>query len=129
MALTNRGRAACSALGFFAMHYTTASGPRRPLATNEVVAPRLDDAALPIEKAMRWRIAGIIAGYSANPQRTADLEAYEVRNVPAESRKPFLEAAASIQENQRIAKNVLPQIDAWIAARNPKPPARTVVVE
>jgi len=66
-----------------------------------------------------------VAGRSANPQRIADLEAYETRDVPVDARKPFLAAVASIQENQRIVKHVLPQIDAWIAAQTPAPTART----
>jgi len=81
----------------------------------EVLAPRLDDARLPFEKTLRWRIAAAIAGFSSEPQRIADLEAYEARSVPAEARKPFLEAVASIRENQRIASDVLPEIDRWIA--------------
>jgi aminopeptidase N len=83
----------------------------------EVIAPRLDDPALPFEKTLRWAIAADIAGRSANPERITDLEAYEDRSVPPEARKPFLEAVASIRQNQRIASTVLPEIDRWIAAR------------
>ncbi len=83
----------------------------------EAIAPRLDDPKLPIDKPMRWRIAVDVAGGSAEPQRMADLEAYEARSVPAEARKPFLEAIASIRQNQHIAAEVLPAIDRWIAER------------
>jgi hypothetical protein len=82
------------------------------------------DPDLSIEKKMRWRVAGAVAGRSANPQRIAELEAYETRDVPVDARKSFLAVVASIQENQRIVKNVLPQIDAWSAAQQPAPSAQ-----
>jgi aminopeptidase N len=81
------------------------------------LAPRLGDSSLPFEKTLRWEIASQIASYSADPARIADLEAYEAANVPLEARKPFLSAVASIHRNQRFTSKVLPQIDAWIAAR------------
>jgi len=40
--------------------------------------------------------------------------------VPADARKPFLGAIASIRQNQRIAAQVLPQLDTWIAAQPSK---------
>ncbi len=82
-----------------------------------VVAPRLDDPALPFDRGERWRLAINIAGRSADPRRIAELEAYEARSVPAEARKPFLEAGSSIRRNEQMATMVLPQIDRWIAAR------------
>jgi aminopeptidase N len=90
-----------------------------PELTWEVIAPRLDQPALPMDKATRWRVARTIAGRSATLQRIADLQAYEARNVPVEARKPFLAAVASIQENRRIVAQVLPQINAWLATRVP----------
>jgi aminopeptidase N len=83
----------------------------------QVMAPRLDDASLPFSKLERWRLAQAAAGGSAEPQRVADLEAYEAKSVPLEARKPFLSAVATIHQNQRIARDVLPDIDRWIAAR------------
>jgi aminopeptidase N len=80
------------------------------------LAPRLDDAQLPLSKATRWRLAGVIAGYSAQSDRIGELEAYEARSVPPEARKPFLESVAAIRRNQRIAAGVLPEIDRWIVA-------------
>ena len=88
-----------------------------PDMTWEVLAPRLDDPQLPFSKTQRWQIAGEIARYSSQPQRIADLEAYETRSVPPEARKPFLESVAGIRRNQRIVSRVLPDIDRWIAAR------------
>lgn len=97
---------------------------RHPDLVWDTIAPRLDDAQLPLSKAMRWRIAGMIAGYSAKPERIADLEAYEAHSVPPEARKPFLESIASIRRNQRIGTDVLPEIDRWIGARDSSPAAR-----
>ncbi len=82
-----------------------------------IVAARLDDPALPFDRSERWRLAIDIAGCSADPRRIAELEAYEARSVPAEARKPFLEASSSIHRNERLVTMVLPQIDRWIAAR------------
>jgi aminopeptidase N len=88
-----------------------------PDMTWEVLAPRLEDPELPFAKTQRWEIAGAIAGDSSQPQRIADLEAYEARSVPPEARKPFLESVASIRRNQRILSHVLPDVDRWIASR------------
>jgi aminopeptidase N len=88
-----------------------------PDMTWEVLAPRLEDPELPFTRTQRWEMAGEIAASSSQPQRIADLEAYETRNVPAEARKPFLESVAAIRRNQRIVSRVLPDVDRWIASR------------
>ena len=88
-----------------------------PDTTWEVLAPRLDDPQLPFSKTQRWEIARYVAGYSAEPQRIADLEAYEGRDVPPEARKPFLESVAGIHRNRRIVNKILPEIDRWIASQ------------
>ena len=82
----------------------------------QVVAPRLDDPTLHLDEPERWELAATIAASSAEPQRIADLQAYESRSVPAESRRPLLAAEAAIRENQRMAADVLPQLSAWIRA-------------
>ena len=87
---------------------------RHPDVVWQIVAPRLDDATLSLSKSDRWRLAGAIAAHSADPQRVADLQAYVARSVPADARRPFLQTVASIHYNQRLASQVLPQIDAWI---------------
>jgi len=91
---------------------------RHPDLVWEVLAPRLEDPQLPLSRAQRWRIAGDVAGHSAELQRIADLEAYESRSVPPEARKPFLESVAAIRRNQRIVSRVLPDVDRWIATRS-----------
>jgi aminopeptidase N len=88
-----------------------------PDLTWEALAPRLEDPKLPFAKTQRWEIAGAVSGYSSQPQRVADLEAYETRSVPPEARKPFLESVAAIHRNQRIVDRVLPDVDRWIAAK------------
>jgi aminopeptidase N len=94
---------------------------RHPDLVWTMVAPRLDDPTLPFDAATRWHLAGRIARLSANPQRIADLQAYEARSVPAEARKPFLGAIASIRRNERLTTKVLPELDRWIRGRNPAP--------
>jgi hypothetical protein len=81
-----------------------------------VIAPRLDDPTLHLDRAERWELASAIAASSAAPGRIADLEAYEARSVPPESRKPFLGAEADIRQNQRLVTKVLPELDAWVRA-------------
>ncbi|HKD55220.1 MAG TPA: M1 family metallopeptidase [Steroidobacteraceae bacterium] len=85
-----------------------------PDLTWETLAPRLDDPKLPLSKIERWYLAAGVAGNSARPQRIADLEAYEARNVPQDARKPFLGAAGRIRRNQRIEQTVLPELDQWL---------------
>ena len=89
---------------------------RHPDMVWQVVAPKLEDGSLSISKADRWSLARYIARNSADPQRVSDLEAFVARNVPAEARRPFLQTMASIHHNQRLATQVLPEIDAWIRA-------------
>jgi len=84
----------------------------------EMLAPRLEDPQLPFSKVQRWRLAKTVASYSSEPQRIADLEAYESRNVPPEARKLFLESVAAIRRNQRIDSRVLTELDRWIASRS-----------
>jgi aminopeptidase N len=91
------------------------------LVWRELVA-KFDDPQLPLSKDQRWSAAAEIAGFSSDTQRIADLQAYEERSVPPEARKPFLGSIASIRQNQRIRASVLPVIDRWIAARNPRTP-------
>jgi aminopeptidase N len=98
-------------------------GQTHPDLAWEGIAPRLEDATLPLAQLERWSLAAFIAAASADARRIADLEAYEARNVPPEARKPFLAAVAAIRDNQRIAARVLPEIDAWIAARKLAPTA------
>jgi aminopeptidase N len=86
-----------------------------PDLTWKALAPRLDDPQLPLDKTQSWRVAAAVAAGSSDPQRIADLEAYEARSVPPESRKPFLAAVAAIRRNQRIVAQVLPEVDRWIA--------------
>ena len=87
---------------------------RHPDLVWQLVAPHLEDESLPMSKSDRWGLARYIARNSADSQRVADLESFVARNVPAEARRPFLETMASIHHNQRIASQVLPDIDAWI---------------
>ena len=87
---------------------------RHPDLVWQVVAPRLDDASLSLSKSDRWKMAGDIVRNSADPKRVSDLEAYVARNVPAEARRPFLQTVASIHHNQRLVRQVLPEVDTWI---------------
>jgi len=87
---------------------------RHPDLVWKIVAPRLDDASLALTRSDRWQLVGTVAGHSADPQRVNDLEAYVAHNVPADARRPFLQTAASIHYNQRVTRQVLPEIDAWI---------------
>ena len=78
--------------------------------------PHLAEPAAGIERQEQWQVAASVAGLSADPARIADAEAYEGRNVPADARRPFIGAVASIRRNQRIAAQVLPKLDRWITA-------------
>jgi aminopeptidase N len=89
------------------------------LLWNEAV-PRLGEPKAALPKSVQWTVAQAIAGNSSDPRRVDQLEAYEEKNVPADARKPFLGAIASIRQNQRIAAQALPQLDTWIAAQPSK---------
>jgi aminopeptidase N len=89
---------------------------RHPDLVWPIVAPRLDDASLDLTKGQRWELAQSIAGHSADPRRVNDLDAYVARSVPADARRPFLQTVALIRHNQRVAEQVLPEIDTWIRA-------------
>jgi aminopeptidase N len=86
------------------------------LAWNRVI-PHLDDPQAGIDRALQWRLAGSIAGLSADPDRLAALQSYVDQNVPAEARRPFAGVMAAIRQNGRITATVLPELDRWIAAQ------------
>ncbi|HEY6924362.1 MAG TPA: M1 family metallopeptidase, partial [Steroidobacteraceae bacterium] len=60
-----------------------------------VMGPRLDDPTLHLDPPERWELAASIAASSADPARIADLQAYESRSVPENSRRPLLAAEAA----------------------------------
>jgi hypothetical protein len=74
----------------------------------------LEDPALHLDKHDRWELAAGIAGRASDLRRIADLDAYVARNVPAEARRPFLAATASIRQNELFATKLLPEIDSRI---------------
>jgi hypothetical protein len=94
---------------------------RHPDLVWKMVVPRLNDPALHLDKADRWVLAADVAANSADLQRIADLDAYVAKNVPAEARRPFLAATASIRQNQVYATKVLPEIDRWIRSHPASP--------
>jgi aminopeptidase N len=58
-----------------------------------------------------------IAARLSDPARIAEVEAYIDQNVPADAQRPFSGAIAAINQNQRIAARVLPELDRWIASQ------------
>ncbi|WP_295993368.1 M1 family metallopeptidase [Rugamonas sp.] len=85
----------------------------------DAFAPKLEDPNLPMPPTTRWDLAIYVASASSSTARIADLQAYQVRNVPVEARKPFLAATAAIRQNQHIARALLPEVDRWISATAP----------
>jgi aminopeptidase N len=90
-----------------------------PDMTWEFLLPRLNDPKLPLSRNQRWTLASDVAAASSQLQRIKDLEAYEARNVPPEARRPFLSSVASIRQNERMERSLLPELDAWISSRQP----------
>ena len=87
---------------------------RHPDLVWNVVVPHLNDPSLHIDKSDRWRLVAEVAGYSADWHRITDIQDYLVKYVPAEARRPFWAASASIQKNAVYATKVFPRMDAWI---------------
>jgi aminopeptidase N len=85
-----------------------------PDLTWDLVAPHFDDPKLPLSKNERWDLVSALARSSSLPRRVNDLQAYVAHSIPVESRKPFLRPRAIIQQNERLTKNVLPELDRWI---------------
>ena len=86
----------------------------------DLAVPHLQDPKLPLENALRWEIAVEVAGRSALPEREAALKAYEVRNVPANARRPFDGALASIRQNRHIAEHAMPDLTRWVSVQGPQ---------
>jgi aminopeptidase N len=80
-----------------------------------LIVPRLADPKAGIVKQTQWRVAGAIAGLSSDEARIAQLQDYIARNVPEDARAPLQGSIASIRQRHRIAQEVLPEIDAWLA--------------
>jgi len=85
------------------------------LAWREVV-PHLAGSTT-LDRRSQWRIAGMLASDSADPARIDELRAWISANVPPEARQPFEGDIASIRNNRRIADEILPEIDRWLAGR------------
>ena len=81
------------------------------------VVPHLADASAGIDVPMQWLLATEFASASTDLGRVADVQGYAASHVPASSRQPFEGAESSIRANRRIAEQVLPEIDHWIAGR------------
>jgi aminopeptidase N len=81
----------------------------------ETIVPRLGDPEAGIDERERWLVAGGIAGMSSDEPRVAQLEAYAQKNIPADARKPIEGSVAAIRTRHRVASEVLPQLDRWIA--------------
>jgi aminopeptidase N len=79
--------------------------------------PHLADPTAGIARDQRWELVGQIAGRLSDPARIPELQAYVAQNVPADARRPFSGAIASISQNKRIATRVLPELDHWIASQ------------
>jgi len=65
----------------------------------------------------QWRIAGALAAESSDPARIEELRAWIGANVPPKARQTFEGDVASIRNNRRVADEILPGIDRWLAAR------------
>jgi aminopeptidase N len=65
----------------------------------------------------QWLVAAGTADNFSDPARIPEVQAYIDANVPADARRPFTGALATIEDNHRIAARVLPQLDRWIAAK------------
>jgi aminopeptidase N len=95
------------------------------LADNEpdlvwkTAVPRLGEPQAGITANYQWLSVGDIASLSADPARATELEAYVQKTVPESARKPFTGDEATIHRNARIAAEVLPELDRWIASRRP----------
>lgn len=91
-------------------------GSWNPDATWAALAPHLA-GKLPIDEQEAWLVVSGIAGYSAEPARIADVEAYGRAHIPADARRPIESAVESIKLNERVRAQALPQIDRWISGR------------
>ena len=83
----------------------------------DLALPHLQDPKLPLENALRWRIAVDVASRSALAEREAALKAYEARSVPENARRPFDGALASIRQNRHIAEHAMPEITRWVSVQ------------
>jgi aminopeptidase N len=86
-----------------------------PDAVWTALVPHFDDPKLPIDQQSMNNPVPWIAGGSAKPERMADLRGYADKHLPSDARQAVVEAIASIQANIRTRKQVLPQIDKWVA--------------
>jgi len=82
----------------------------------DTAVPRFAEPSAAIPESARRRLAMSIARQSSESRRIAELRAYAVHDVPADARKPFEGAIATIRQNVRIAQQVLPELDAYIEA-------------
>ena len=82
-----------------------------------LLVPGLATPAAGIEKTTQWRVAAAIAGLSADETRMGQFQSYIDANVPLDARAPMQGAFASIRQRHRVAAQVLPELNKWIAER------------
>jgi aminopeptidase N len=80
--------------------------------------PHVKDAASGLTRDQQWEVVEAAAGQFSDPNRIAEVQAYIDANVPLDARRPFVGAIAAIKDNHRIATQVLPSLDQWIASQN-----------
>lgn len=81
----------------------------------KAVVPHLADPDAGVDEVTQWGLVAMIASGSADLALAPDVETYAARRVPPGSRRPFGGAVSAIHQNHRIATQVLPEIDHWVA--------------
>jgi hypothetical protein len=94
----------------------TIAGDESPDSVWQALEPHLAKGSLPIDPLRRWRVVPGIAAGSADPTRIDDVRRYGEQDMPDGARRPVDAAVASIQLNERVKAQALPDIDQWIAS-------------
>ena len=70
-----------------------------------------------LDSLQRYQLYAGVASPSADPARADQLQAFAEKYIPASARRDVLKAEDAIRMRARLRKDVVPQIDRWLAKR------------
>jgi aminopeptidase N len=68
-----------------------------------------------LDSLQRYQLYAGVASPSADPARVDQLQAFAEKYIPASARRDVLKAEDAIRMRARLRKDVVPQIDRWVA--------------
>jgi aminopeptidase N len=83
----------------------------------KLTVPRLGEPGAGLDPKVQWDVAMNIASQASDLSRIVQYRAYMAASVPQDAQAGMLGAIASIELNNKVATQVLADVDRWVAAQ------------